>query len=129
MGNQMVIVENIFTTLIRGVCYNGLHDLRSVFMGTFVCINPSFSEVCIFFFPTADLVNTAAWIFIQRDIVSVNQFGIVSLDVKCVIFCVMFIRFSAVVSKVIDVIKTYFILKLRIRHFFCNTGFDFRIQI
>ena len=61
-------------------------------------------------FPGFCLCNTTARIFIQRDVVSLNQFRICFLDKVRIVLCAVFAGFRDIVPKLFHQFKTYHII-------------------
>ena len=88
-----------------------------------------FQKLCILFFPGFYLIDTPAGILIQGNIVTAYQLRVSALDVKRVIFPIVFTGFRTIIPQMIYIIKPYLIFKVRLLHLFCRTGFDFRIKV
>ena len=74
--NEMAGVEYVSANLIRGPVYDRFHDVGSVFMRTLVVKLFSSAKFIALFGPTFNLVDTAAGVFVQRDVIALDEFRI-----------------------------------------------------
>ena len=78
--DQTAAVEHVAADLVRRAGDNGFHDARSVFVRAFVRQLAFLAQFVVFFFPAVDLVDAAPGVFIQRNVVTVDQFWIFGFD-------------------------------------------------
>ena len=88
-----------------------------------------FQQFRVLFFPGLDLVDAAARIFVQRNVVALDELGIFAFNVKDIVLRVVFTGFRAIVAEMIDIVQAYLIREIRIRHLIRHPGFDLRIKV
>ena len=81
-------VQHIAADLERNVRYDRFHDAGSVFLRALV---RHFTVEVLFFFavPALDLMDAAARILVQRDIVPLDKFGVLGLNEEVIVFRVV----------------------------------------
>ena len=129
VADQMAGVEDIAANLIGSAGNHGFHDVGGVLPGALVSLDTCLKKFCIFLLPGLDLVNAAARIFVQRDVVAVYEFRISALYIKAVVLCVVFTGLSTIVAEITDIVKTDLIFKFGIRYFGSDTGLDLGIEV
>ena len=116
---------------IRLVGGDGLHNVRSVFVGTLGrCLN-AVHKLLTLLDPSCLVSDAAARIFVKRDAVSVDKLGIFFLDEELVVLGVMLAGLGYVVAEAADVLKANKILKAlgRIVEDLASAATDLGIQI
>ena len=75
VGRQIVnqaCIQYVSANLVRMVGYDCLHNIRSIFPGTFVGYLAVLKDVIPFLLPVRDLLDAASGIFIERNIEPVS---------------------------------------------------------
>ena len=91
-------VQDVSANLVRLVGHHRLHDVRSIFPGTFMGDFTILKDIVSLLFPFSDLLDTASGIFIQRNVEFINHFRITGFDKKRIVLRVMLAGFGAVVA-------------------------------
>ena len=123
------IVQYISADFIRNTGNNGFHNVRSIFFGTLMSDFAVFQNIFSFFFPTINLIDTATWILVQRNVVFIDHFRIFGFDEQRVVLSIVFTGFCTIISQMFDVLETNHIIMFLFRIHFCCTFTDFRIEI
>ena len=129
VADQMIGIQHVTADFIRSIGNDGLHNMSCILAGTLVILHAGLQQLCVFLFPSFDLVYAAAGILIQRNIVTVDELRIFALNIEHVVLCIVLGGLGAVVTKVVDVVQTNFVSKFRIDHLVRYAGLDFGIQI
>jgi hypothetical protein len=129
VGDQMVGVQHVAANLVGSIGYNGLHNVGGVFSGTGVLFGTGGKQLLVFFFPTFNLFYATAGIFVQRNIVPFDQFGVLALNVEHIIFGIVLAGFGAIVTKMVDVIQANLVFKIGVSHHFGHFGFTAGVEL
>ena len=68
-----------------------------------------FKQLGIFFFPALDLIDASTGIFVKRNVVALDKLGIFALYVEHIILGIVLARLGAIISEMLDILKTYFV--------------------
>ena len=129
VGDQVTRIENVAADLVGRVGHNGFHDMGRILPGALVSLDAGLEELCVFFLPGLDLVDAAAGVLIQRNVVAVDELGIAALDVEAVVLRIMLTGFCYIVAEIADVIEAHLVLEVGLRHLGLDAGLDLGIQI
>ena len=129
VADEVPCVEDIAADLVRCVRHNGFHNVGSIFPGALMCFDTRLKEFFVLFLPGFDLVDTAARILVQRDVVALDELRIAALDIEAVVLGVVLARLGAVVAEVADVVEADLVLKFGIRYFGIDAGLDLGIEV
>ena len=112
-----------------------VHDARAVLLGGLVIQTLFRAELLVLLLPRFDLMDAAAGILVQRNVVLLNEFRIVGLDPVRHIFGIVLAGFGDIVAELHHDLQTDhvagFILFLPapLSEFFRGDFFDFRIDV
>ena len=109
---DVTVVKNISTDLVRCVCNNSLHDIRSILFTSLMADLAILEDILALFFPALDLFDTSSRIFVKRNIELLDHLRIFGFNEERIILCIVLTGLCAVVSKMTDVLVTYHILML-----------------
>ena len=129
VGNQMSGVEDIAANLVRRIGHDGLHDMGRVFPGALVGLDAGLEEFLVLLLPGLDLVDAAAGVFIQRNVVAVDELGIAALNIKSVVLCIVLAGLCYIVAEIADIVKAHLVLEIGLRHLSLDAGLDLGIEV
>ena len=86
-------------------------------------------DLILLLFPCGDLVDTAARIFIQRNVELLDQIITIGLDVEGIVLGVMLTRLGAVIAKLVNVVKTNEVIVTRAVKNFFGAAANFGINL
>ena len=86
-------------------------------------------NIGFFFLPALDLVDAAARVLVERDVVRLDQLRVFRLDEQRIVLGVVLARLGAVVAEPADVFVAHHVLVLFGGVLFGGAAFDFGIQV
>ena len=127
---DVTVVKNISTDLVRCVCNNSLHDIRSILFTSLMADLAILEDILALFFPALDLFDTSSRIFVKRNIELLDHLRIFGFNEERIILCIVLTGLCAVVAKMTDVLITYHILMFLTGCILllCNSA-DLRVQV
>ena len=132
VGGQVVDqarVQHIAADLVRHAGEDGLHDVRGVFLGARMADLAVLQNRGLFFLPALDLVDAAARVLVERDVVRIDQLRVSGFDEQRVVFGVVLARLGAVIAEAADILVAHHILVLFRGVFLRGTAADLGIQV
>ena len=69
-------VQNVSAYLIGSICNDSFHYSGCIFKRALMLLNTAFQNFFIFLLPALNLADTASWIFVKRNVVFLDKFGI-----------------------------------------------------
>ena len=127
--DQMTGIQYIAADGIRLIQNDSFHDIRSIFPGSFMSQIRIFRKRLAQVFPAFDLTDTASGIFIQRNVELIDHLRITGLDIKRIIFRIVFTGLCAVITQLVDIIITDHVMVLLCPVLFGCPLLDFRIKV
>ena len=97
----------------------------AAFVGQFRVFNKGFCNIS----PLFDLNAASSGIFVQRNVVLLDEFGVLVLDEEGVVLGVVLAGLCAVVAEVLDVVQTNLVVEFGICDLGVDAGFDLGIQV
>ena len=127
---DVTVVKNISTDLVRCVCNNSLHDIRSILFTSLMADLAVFQDILALFFPALDLFDTSSRIFVKRNIELLDHLRIFGFNEERIILCIVLTGLCTIVSKMTDILITHHVLMLLTGGILLlGNSADLRIQI
>ena len=127
---DVTVVKNISTDLVRCVCNNSLHDIRSILFTSLMADLAILEDILALFFPALDLFDTSSRIFVKRNIELLDHLRIFGFNEERIIFCIVLTGLCTIVSKMTDILITHHVLMLLTGGILLlGNSADLRIQI
>ena len=114
VGDQVAGIQHVAADLVGSIGDDAFHDPGSIFVRTGMLLHTALLQLCVFLLPAFDLVDAAAGILIQRNVVALDQLRIIALDVECIVLRIVLTGLGAVVAEMLDVIQANLVLELGI---------------
>ena len=127
---NVTVVKNISTDLVRCVCNNSLHNIRSILFTSLMADLAILEDILALFFPALDLFDTSSRIFVKRNIELLDHLRIFGFNEERIILCIVLTGLCAIVSKMTDILITHHVLMLLTGGILLlGNSADLRIQI
>lgn len=112
VGDEVAGIQHVTADLIGRSGNHGLHDAGAVLAGASMGLHGAVLNLGVFLLPRGDLIDTAAGILVEGNIVALDEAGEVLLDEPRIVLGVMLAGLGAVVAETVAVEEAHLIGKV-----------------
>lgn len=112
VGDEVAGIQHVTADLIGRSGNHGLHDAGAVLAGAGMGLHGAVLDLGVFLLPRSDLIDTAAGILVEGDVMTFDKAGEVLLDEPRIVLGVMLAGLGAVVAEAVAVEEAYLIVKV-----------------
>ncbi len=112
IGNEMTGIQHVTADLIGLAGDDRLHDIGAILMGAGMGLHGAVLDLGVFLLPSSDLIDTAAGILVEGNVVALDKAGEVLLDEPRIVLGVMLAGLGAVVAETVAVEEAHLIGKV-----------------
>ena len=112
VGDEVAGIQHVTADLVGRSGNHGLHDAGAVLAGAGMGLHSAVLDLGVFLLPCGDLIDTAAGILVEGNIVALDEAGEVLLDEPRIVLGVMLAGLGAVVAETVAVEEAYLIGKV-----------------